>query len=247
MINLFSVSINHWNLVITANLLITLLIITIPFVLYFKNKKHFFENIFISKVKINVAGTEVEIQPNYEVKQIAYAFWIELQTRKLGLQIDLSHDVIVELYNSWYSFFNITRSLIKEIPADKAKEENTKKLIEVALHVLNDEVRPHLTKWQARFRKWYDEKSKLDITHNEEKTQYISPQKLQRHFYIDDEYNFKKLAEDMQAVNIEIIKYKKSLEKIVFDKEIIDETCIPCSIPEMITEKEIQSQETQNN
>ncbi len=229
---LASVYFKDWSLVFTINIFLIILLVVIPLICFWSKIKQFVCNICVSTVKVKILEQEIEIKPNYQVKQIAYAFWVELQTRKLGLPIDLNHDVIVELYNSWYSFFNITRTLIKDIPAEKTKDENTQKLINVALEVLNNAVRPHLTKWQARFRKWYDEELKTD----EGKKEHKSPQYLQRKFYINNIYNYEELSKDMLNVNQIIINYKKTLEKIVFGKEIINEKCEICSIPEMIKE-----------
>lgn len=72
-------------------------------------------------------GLKVKIAPNYQDMQIAYKLWIELSTRKIGLKIDLNNDVIIEIYNSWFEFFKITRELIKEIPISKIQNnDNTK-------------------------------------------------------------------------------------------------------------------------
>ena len=38
-------------------------------------------------------------------RQIAYEVYVELKTRAIGYPIDLEHDTIVELYDSWYKAF----------------------------------------------------------------------------------------------------------------------------------------------
>jgi hypothetical protein len=76
-----------------------------------------------------------------------------LSTRKIGLQIDLKQDVIVEIYDSWHNFFTITRELIKDIPVSKVQAPSTRKIITLSVNLLNEGLRPHLTTWQARFRR----------------------------------------------------------------------------------------------
>ncbi|MDN5786533.1 hypothetical protein [Pseudorhodobacter sp.] len=66
---------------------------------------------------IGIGDTTVSFKPNRTDRQIAYAIWVELSTRKVGLAIDPEHDVIAEVHDSWYSFFGVTRDLIKEVPA----------------------------------------------------------------------------------------------------------------------------------
>jgi hypothetical protein len=135
--------------------------------------------------------------------QIAYSIWVELATRKLGIPIDLENDVIVEVYDSWYSFFGVTRELIKTIPASKLKKSDTKKIVSLLTSILNEGIRPHLTKWQARFRHWYD------VALVDEKNSGKSPQEIQKLF---PEYD--KLSADLQAVNKGITYYEEQLRKL---------------------------------
>ena len=106
-------------------------------------------------LKIGEIG-EVKIAPNYEARQIAYQVWVELSTRKIGLPFDPDHDVIIEVYDSWHKAFGEIRNLAKGIPAHRIeRSEDVRKLVELMFKVLNEGLRPHLTRWQAEFRRWY--------------------------------------------------------------------------------------------
>lgn len=162
----------------------------------------------IDEAELGIGSAKVKIKPNYEDLQVAYKFLVELSTRKIGLPIDIEHDVIVEVYNSWYEFFKITRELIKDIPASKIRRsESTRNLVNIAIEVLNIGIRPHLTKWQARFRRWYD--AELEAVKNSG----LSPQEIQKKFP-----DYKVLIEDMQRVNWNLIKYKEKLNEVVMSK-----------------------------
>lgn len=104
----------------------------------------------IDKVQIGVGNGSITLHPNETDRQIAYAIWVELSTRKIGLPIDIEHDVIEEIYNSWYILFGVVRELVKGIPASKLRREDTQKIVELSFDVLNEGLRPHLTMWQAR-------------------------------------------------------------------------------------------------
>ena len=67
----------------------------------------------IESAELGLKGQKIILRPNNTDRQIAYKIWIELSTRKIGLDIELEDDVIVEIYNSWHEFFSVTRSLIK--------------------------------------------------------------------------------------------------------------------------------------
>ncbi|MFA5146961.1 MAG: hypothetical protein WC515_06295 [Candidatus Omnitrophota bacterium] len=162
----------------------------------------------IDEAELGIGSAKVKIKPNYEDLQIAYKLLVELSTRKIGLLIDIEHDVIVEVYDSWYKFFGVTRELIKDIPASKIrKSESTRNLVNIAIEVLNVGIRPHLTKWQAKFRRWYENESKAGSNAG------LSPQQIQKKFP-----DYKSLVEDMQNVNKNLIKYKDALDRIVMGK-----------------------------
>src|SRR5207237_5364412 len=75
----------------------------------------------------------------------------------LGLLIDDDYDVIVDVYRSWYEFFRVARELIKSIPVSRVrKSPTTRELVSISVRILNAELRPHLTRWQARFHRWWE-------------------------------------------------------------------------------------------
>ena len=144
----------------------------------------------------------VTIRPNHEIIRIAHQAWIELITRKAGLMFDENYDVIFEIYNSWYELFREFRSLTKSIPAEKIREnEDARRLVDILIRALNEGLRPHLTQWQAKFRRWYT----AEVDKHPEKT----PQEIQRLY---PEYNM--LIEDLKGVNQQMVEFAEALRKI---------------------------------
>jgi hypothetical protein len=160
-----------------------------------------FSSFEIDSAEFGLGDHKVSLKPNNTDVQIAYSIWVELSTRKIGLPIDLDNDVIVEIYDSWYSFFAVTRELIKTIPVSKTRNDSTRQIIEISISVLNLGLRPHLTKWQARFRHWYDS----DI----EGKKIIEPQETQKKFP-----SYKDLAKDLMVVNQNLINYRKKMRRL---------------------------------
>lgn len=158
----------------------------------------------VVSVNVELGGVgKVEFRPNNEDVQVAHRIWTELVTRKAALPIDPEHDVIAEIYDSWYAMFGRVRQLISDIPGQLLRtEKSTKELVRIATQTLNNGLRPHLTQWQARFRNWYSQHS------DDLKTK--TPQEVQRAF---PEYS--KLIEDMKKVNAQLIQYAGELEKII--------------------------------
>lgn len=161
-----------------------------------------FPNFEIDTAELGFGNQKVTFKPNDTDRQIAYSIWVELSTRKVGLPIHLDDDVIAEIYDSWYAFFGVTRELIKDIPVSKVRQDSTGKIISLSIEVLNEGLRPHLTKWQARFRHWYDIQmgSPSDIC----------PQDVQRNFP-----EFEALSADLLEVNEKLRNYRKRMYELV--------------------------------
>jgi hypothetical protein len=166
------------------------------------------KNFEIDQADIGIGDQKFTFKPNLTDKQVAYAIWVELSTRKIGLEIDFDNDVIAEIYDSWHGFFTVTRELVKGIPVQKVSKDSTQKIISLSIDVLNTGLRPHLTRWQARFRHWYDrELRKYDAGNGEE---VLDPQLIQEKFPKFDE-----LKADMQRVNESLIKYRNRMRLLV--------------------------------
>lgn len=158
----------------------------------------------IDETEFGIGDQKVKLKPNSQDEQIAYRIWVELSTRKIGLPIDLEDDVIAEIYDSWYNFFSVTRELIKDIPVSKVKKGSTQKIIRLSIEVLNHGLRPHLTKWQARFRRWYDHQL------SDEGSLGAAPQEIQKEFP-----QYEELAKDMLELNDKLIRYRQRMYELV--------------------------------
>lgn len=178
-----------------------LILFSIIFIIWILRRLRTKLDLVTLEIPLGGIGT-VTLKPNYQDIQIAHKIWTELVTRKAAIKIDPQKDVIIEVYDSWYSLFKRIRELISDIPAEHVRNsESTKKLIDIATRSLNDGLRPHLTEWQAKFRNWYN--------NQDEKLKEASPQEIQREFP-----EYEKLIAEMEIVNEQLIRYAKELKKI---------------------------------
>ena len=140
---------------------------------------------------------------NKEVSKIALKTWVEIMTRKVGLTFEEDKDVIVEVYNSWYKLFEIIRELLKNVEPNK-KDKNVEKLEDILIKTLNEGLRPHLTKWQAKFRRWYD------IELKKEENNKVPPQEIQKRY---EEYD--NLVKDLKNTNEKMVQFAQELKKLI--------------------------------
>ncbi|AOS84503.1 hypothetical protein BIU88_10380 [Chlorobaculum limnaeum] len=202
----FSLILNIWILLIG---------IALFFLIRFLIKRYIKSNnvhneVVSIKLKYKIGGAEVEyaINRNYQNIEIAHRIYIEMITRKAALPIE-NNDVIVEVYNSWYSLFQITRDELKKLTGVMLLENNeSKDLIKLLTDILNEGLRPHLTEYQAKFRKWYNEA--LELEENKRKT----PQDIQAQY---DKYQ--ELFDSMKYVNSLLSDYKDKLSDIINGKK----------------------------
>jgi hypothetical protein len=197
----FSLTLNFWILLFG----IILFFLVTYLLKKYRNNSTVEQNIKPVKIKYSLGGAEVEyeITRNYQNIEIAHSIYIELITRKAAIEIEEDKDVIVDIYNSWYSLFKTTRNELKSISGELIKDNNTSiELVELLTDILNKGLRPHLTKYQAEFKKWYNDQLEKDNS--------LSPQKIQENYK-----DFVPLMHSMKEVNTNLIEYSKQLKKII--------------------------------
>ena len=161
----------------------------------------------IDEAQFGLGDQKITLRPNDTDRQIAYKIWVELSTRKIGLNIDLDNDVISEIYDSWYTFFSVTRDLLKDVPVAKFRRKDTEKIIHLSIEVLNIGLRPHLTEHQARFRDWWRRASEAEPE--------LTPQERQRAYP-----HYDALVSDMRRVNQGLMELAENLRRLAHDREI---------------------------
>lgn len=191
------------HLVISAVALLILVAILITAVLFWRRAA--FQRWKVVEVDISLGGIgQLKVRQTNEVVRIAHQAWTELVTRKAALPFDKDHDVISEVYDSWYKLFGELRTLAKTVPAEQLKHGGpAKDLVDVLVKALNRGLRPHLTRWQARYRTWEAEQIERGAGGR-------SPQELQRTYPDYDE-----LLADLLAVNKQLVEFAEALDSIV--------------------------------
>lgn len=189
----------NWLAIILCLILASLIPVILKHINYSVNKK----SMEIKGFDLGIGNSSIKLSYNKKDQEVAYKLWVELSTRKIGLPFDEENDVIVQVYDSWYEFFKIARETLKEIPAERIPYSND--LINLTEQVLNKGLRPHLTKWQAKFRIWYENEAK--------KTNDMSPQEIQKKYS-----EIKLLIDDLKNTNKHMIEYKELMWKIALKK-----------------------------
>lgn len=133
---------------------------------------------------------------------IAWKMYLQLKTRKAALPFDEKNDVIIEVFDSLHEIFPITRVILSELKPHKGEAQ--KSIADFILRVLNDGVRPLLTRWHAKYQMWWSEATNAP----EHKGKF--PQEVQCLFP-----QYTELTTDLRRMNDELAKYAEELLTIV--------------------------------
>lgn len=128
----------------------------------------------ISHSNVNISSSNEKNEE--KIRMFANSLYIELTTRKASIPIDEDTDVIEEIYNSWYKLFCVIRDELKTVPIHYSKDNNQETVISLAMKILNEVLRPHLTEHQAKYRNW------LEKAKQNPKYKNMYPQELQRNY-----------------------------------------------------------------
>ncbi len=201
---------NKPSLTIESDWLIILICLLFLIVAFFINK--YFPKWFNwHEMEVEISGSpklKYKVKRNSDNLYIANRIHIELTTRKAAIPIDEKNDFIIEIYDSWYKLFNNIRDEIKTVPGNYLIDHDpTTALIGLTKKILNDALRPHLTEYQVKYRKWYDKAEKL------EENKDLTPQEIQAKYP-----DFDNLVESMKGVNKTLMDYANELDKLVKGK-----------------------------
>lgn len=197
-----------WQLGLTANAIAVVVLVLVLVLLGWLVKRSWFgfaKSFEMDEAEIGIGSGKLKFKPNLTDRQVAYAIWVELSTRKIGLEINLKDDVVSEIYDSWYQFFSVTRDLLKTVPVQRVSDPSTRQIVVLSISILNEGLRPHLTIWQARFRRWFDRKMTDDTRADD------PPQIVQAEFPA-----FAELTQDLLGVNKKLIAYRQAMQRLVY-------------------------------
>lgn len=157
----------------------------------------------VSSVSVNLPFSlgNITYEPTEEDRIVAWKLYTQLKTRKAALIFDEDRDVIADVYDSLYELFPISRDLLMNLPLDEIEQELS--IADLVLRIQNDGLRPHLTKWQSGFRRWWD--NAIRDPGNKDSR----PQDIQKNYP-----KYRELINELKKMNLELNKYAEDLLNI---------------------------------
>ena len=95
---------------------------------------------------------EMKFAINLEYRRVAWRLFVETLTRVSTQPLGTEDGSLREALASLYSLFSATRELLKNMPPSKPTSRITVEML--AVKMLNQEIRPFLSKWHVRLKKF---------------------------------------------------------------------------------------------
>lgn len=160
--SLFNFSIdNNFNLTFGANIkgvAALIIFIGLLYMVYYlikdgkvKSIKRWFQNHPI-EIKIDAFGIEGKLFPFATNQKFAWKLYIELATRVTSKPLQSGNGIYREALNSIYDVFKQARISLSEADPSIGQKRNANELtvLNITLNVLNDHLRPFLSKWHPQ-------------------------------------------------------------------------------------------------
>jgi len=107
----------------------------------------------LSEITLNIPEVaEMKFAINLEYRRVAWKLFVETLTRTATQPLGMEDGSLREALTSLYNLFSATRELLKNMPPSKPTSKATVEML--AVKMLNEEIRPFLSKWHVRLKKF---------------------------------------------------------------------------------------------
>lgn len=160
---------------------------------------YLFKKLKNGTVEIELPNSPIKINPNKQLINSARIAYVEIANRKMAIEFSEDTDAISEIYDSYYSSFEILRNLLKNL-SHNGKEGELYKYIN---GFMNEVLRNHLGKYQQKYRAW--------LKREKEKKNYLDENTQQKKYQLYNE-----IVDDIKELNKKSIKMLIVLESIAY-------------------------------
>lgn len=120
---------------------------------------------------LNLGITKLSADLSEDDRQCAWELYTEIATRVAvsGKRNNkdcknFDGELLVESFNSLYSFFKECRKIMRAFPVGRIPDKTQQHLGCVIHDLLAHVLRPFLEKWQVKYRSWWDSDDKKDLS-----------------------------------------------------------------------------------
>lgn len=146
------------------------------------------------------SSIKLEFRAGEDDRKLAWEIFVQIRTRIAGSEFKVGEDSFIDTNKSLHDLFNCIREKIEKLPLKTIRKDNDGNTVEFYLSILNDGIRPFLTKWHVP----------VTHFHSLEENKGLSPIEIDRKFANHNPTIF----EDIKILNAKMKKYSLTLHKI---------------------------------
>lgn len=158
-------------------------------------------HISTTDIDLPVAGTTITVNIAKNDRLAAWRIYTQLSTRIAATDFNEEYDSALLVHGSLHKVFELIREEIASIPVERFKKDRSANVVKFYMDILNEGIRPHLSKWHIPLSKFVE---------NEEKSHpNQSILEIEKRFP-----NRKELIDSIKAMNKRMKWYSEELLKI---------------------------------
>ncbi len=197
------------------NFIILLFGVALIFIAYYNNKseRNAFDDILntlidYNTVTVSLPSGSLEFKAQREDRRIAWEIFVQIRTRIAAVDFRENEDSLLHINKSLYELFSFIRDKILSLPLKTVTRDKNGNLVEFYLAILNDGIRPFLTKWH------------ISVSHFHEKMKDSGKSAIE----IDKEFLEKNpsILGDVKSLNQRMKKFASVLHRIAKGEEFTD-------------------------
>lgn len=90
----------------------------------------------------------------------AWKIFSQLKTRVAAVDFNENYDSALLVHQSLYKLFDLVRDEVSNIPVERVQRDKSDQTVQFYLSILNDGLRPHLSKWHVPLAKFVENEQK---------------------------------------------------------------------------------------
>jgi hypothetical protein len=121
----------------------------------------FYDSYFNSReIAVDLPGVSFSLNVAKNDRMAAWRIYSQINTRVAAVDFNEDYDSALYVHQSLYKVFDFIRDEIGNIPVEKIQRDKTDDTVKFYMSILNDGLRPHLSKWHIPLQKWVDNEQK---------------------------------------------------------------------------------------
>ena len=149
-------------------------------------------------------GAQLTLNVAQNDREAAWKIYTHITTRIATVEFNEEYDSLTISHNSLHKVFDLIRSEISTIPIKRVRNDKSDTMVKFYVSILNDGIRPYLSKWHIPLRTWIENEKIKDPSKSIIEIERAYPK------YDEAVKDFKRMNENMQRFSQQLLDIVKT-------------------------------------